>query len=86
DYLLGNPTDKEAKESAKILKQAMPRQIEFEELDFNLGERWIQTDIYSKFASHLFDTEVRVYYSEKTDDFSIACEKKNIIITEKHAV
>jgi N12 class adenine-specific DNA methylase len=86
DYLLANPNDKEAEESVKILQQAIPRRIEFEELDFNLGERWIQTDIYSRFASHLFDTEVRIYYSENTDDFSINCEKKNILITEKHAV
>ncbi|KPH13320.1 N-6 DNA methylase [Chryseobacterium sp. ERMR1:04] len=86
DYLLINPNDRAAKESVKALEQAIPRRIEFEELDFNLGERWIHTDIYSRFASHLFDTEVRIYYSENTDDFSINCEKKNILISEKHAI
>ncbi|MBT2559797.1 N-6 DNA methylase [Pedobacter sp. ISL-68] len=85
-YLLSNPDDKEAKRSLEALEAAVPRRIEFEELDFNLGERWIPTDIYKRFASHLFDTDVRIYYSENTDDFSINCDKKNILITEKHAI
>lgn len=86
EYLRGQTDDKEATESLKALEEAKPRRIEFEELDFNLGERWIPTGIYIRFASHLFDTEVRIHYSESSDDFSIHCNSKNIHITEKYAV
>jgi N12 class adenine-specific DNA methylase len=85
-YLENHPEDKKAEESLKVLEEAKPRRIEFEELDFNLGERWIQTEIYNRFASHLFDTEVRIQYSESSDDFTVNCDKTNVIITEKYAV
>lgn len=86
EYLAGNPNDAMAAKSLSALIEARPRRIEFEELDFNLGERWIATDTYSKFASQLFKAEVRVHYSEMTDDFSIRCDKKNVHITEKFAI
>ncbi|WP_341836905.1 N-6 DNA methylase [Chitinophaga pollutisoli] len=86
EYLSSQPGDKEVAESLKALEEARPRRIEFEELDFNLGERWIPTGIYNRFASHLFDTEVRIHYTENTDDFSIHCDSRNIHITEKYAI
>ena len=85
-YLERNPDDIEAKASLTVLEEARPRRIEFEELDFNLGERWIPTGIYARFASHLFDTDVLVHYSESSDDFSVKCERKNLHIWEKYAV
>lgn len=85
-YLETNPGDKEASESLKVLEEARPNRIEFDELDFNLGERWIPLGIYNHFASNLFDTDVRIYYTENTDDFSIACDKKNVLIWDKYAV
>ena len=63
-YLENNPDDTEAKASLTVLEEARPRRIEFEELDFNLGERWIPTGIYARFASHLFDTAVHIHYSD----------------------
>jgi N12 class adenine-specific DNA methylase len=85
-YLESNPNVNEAKESLIALEEARPRRIEFEELDFNLGERWIPTGIYARFASHLFDTEVRIHYSESSDDFNINCTGKNAHIWDKYAV
>ena len=85
-YLERNPDDIEAKASLTVLEEARPRRIEFEELDFNLGERWIPTGIYARFASHLFDTDVLVHYSESSDDFSLKCDRKNLHIWEKYAV
>ncbi|MCW2259752.1 MULTISPECIES: N-6 DNA methylase [Sphingobacterium] len=85
-YLERNPDDREAKASLIVLEEARPRRIEFEELDFNLGERWIPTGIYARFASHLFDTDVLVHYSESSDDFSVKCDRKNLHIWEKYAV
>ncbi|KPE52586.1 N-6 DNA methylase [Chryseobacterium indologenes] len=85
-YLERNPDDSEAKASLTVLEEARPRRIEFEELDFNLGERWMPTGIYARFASHLFDTDVLVHYSESSDDFSVKCDRKNLHIWEKYAV
>jgi hypothetical protein len=44
-YLERNPDDTVAKASLTVLEEARPRRIEFEELDFNLDERWIPTDL-----------------------------------------
>ncbi|MDQ1803062.1 N-6 DNA methylase [Chryseobacterium sp. CKR4-1] len=85
-YLLKNPEDNEATLSLKVLESVRPERIEFEELDFNLGERWIAPEIYSRFASSLFNTGVNIGYMESTDDFSIHCPSKNIHITEKYAI
>lgn len=86
DYLENNPEDSQAKASLTVLNEARPRPIEFEELDFNLGERWIPTGLYARFASHLFDTEVHINYSESSDDFSVKCQHGNLHIWEKYAV
>ena len=86
NYIENNPNDIEAKSSLTVLQEARPRRIEFEELDFNLGERWIPTGIYGRFASHLFDTEVNIHYSESSDDFSVICKQKNVHIWDKYAV
>jgi N12 class adenine-specific DNA methylase len=85
-YVSAHPDDAEARESLAALVEARPRRIEFDELDFNLGERWIPTGIYNRFASHLFDTNVRIYYTENTDDFSISCDQKNVLIRDKYAI
>lgn len=85
-YLENSPDDTQAKQSLTVLEEARPRRIEFEELDFNLGERWIPTGVYARFASHLFDTEVRVHYSDSADDFSVKCDHKNVHIWDKYAV
>ena len=76
----------QAKESLEVLKEAMPEQIPFEELDFNFGERWIPTGIYAAYMSHLFDTEVKISYSPSLDEFSVACAYKNMKIWEEFCV
>ncbi|MFH6936047.1 Eco57I restriction-modification methylase domain-containing protein [Flavobacterium sp. FlaQc-30] len=85
-YLENNPEDSQAKASLAILEESRPRRIEFEELDFNLGERWIPTELYARFASNLFDADVHVNYSESSDDFSVKCHQGNMNIWEKYAV
>ncbi|MFI3292819.1 MAG: N-6 DNA methylase [Rikenellaceae bacterium] len=70
-YLLDHPNDEAAQQSLKALNEARPRPISFEELDFNFGERWIPTGIYSKYASYLYDTEIKIAYSDTLDDYSV---------------
>lgn len=85
-YVRNHPDDLESAFSLKALQDAFPQRIEFEELDFNLGERWIPTEIYSRFASDLFDTEVNILYSDSLDDFSVRCNRKNMNIWTKYAI
>lgn len=84
-YLKNHPDDTEATFSLKALQDAFPQRIEFEELDFNLGERWIPAEIYGRFASDLFDTEVEIKYIASLDDFSVNCSIKNQAIWTKYA-
>nr|WP_228438695.1 helicase-related protein [Chryseobacterium pennae] len=84
--IVDNPNDQEALVSLEALEKVRPEPIKFEALDFNLGERWIGTDIYNRFATHLFDTAVSVHYSESSDDYSVSAKSTNIKITEKYAV
>ncbi|UIR57854.1 N-6 DNA methylase [Sphingobacterium sp. SRCM116780] len=86
DYTIEHPADKESKESLKALEAVRPAVISFEDLDFNLGERWIDTEVYSQFASDLFETKVTIHYTESSDDFAVQSKGSNIIITEKYAV
>lgn len=86
EYISLHPEDTEALKSFEALEKARPEPIQFDELDFNLGERWIGCDIYNRFASHLFDAEITIYYSESSDDFSVSAKSSNIKITEKYAI
>ena len=76
----------QARESLEVLKEAMPEQIPFEELDFNFGERWIPTGVYAAYMSRLFDTEVRITYSENIDEYAVACSHKTMKITDEFLV
>ncbi len=85
-YIENHPDHEAAKESLKALKEAIPRPIPFEDLDFNFGERWIPSGIYSKYASHLFDTNVSVHYAQSRDEYTLKADSKNIKIWDQYAV
>lgn len=81
-----NPDHIEAKDSLNALRNATPKPIAFDDLDFNFGERWIPTGIYSAFASHLFETDVKIHYAASRDEFSINASSKNAKIWHQFAV
>ena len=76
----------QAKEALETLKDAVPEKIPFEDLDFNFGERWIPTGVYAAYMSRLFDTEVRITYSENIDEYAVACSHKTMKITDEFLV
>ena len=76
----------EMEESLKALQDAKPRDITFEELDFNFGERWIPQGIYSKYASYLFEVDTTVHFTEIRDEFSVKADQSNANITDKYCV
>ncbi len=82
----GNGRLPEVEASLSALREAMPRSITFDELDFNFGERWIPTGMYTAYIKHLFDTDVTISYSESIDEYSVHCGSKNTRITDQYAV
>lgn len=61
-------------ESISALESVIPEKIEFENLDFNLGERWIPCEFYDKFASSLFEIPTSITYVPALDDFHVSVE------------
>lgn len=87
EYIAKHPDNERARQSLAALRAATPVPISFDELDFNFGERWIPTGIYSKYASHLFDTDVKITYAASRDEFSVnASARGNVRIREQYAV
>lgn len=81
-----HPDHAPAKESLLALRESTPRPIPFEELDFNFGERWIPSGIYSKYASHLFDTDVSIHYVSIRDEYILNADSRNVKIYDQYAV
>jgi N12 class adenine-specific DNA methylase len=81
-----HPGHEAAKESLEALREATPKPIAFDDLDFNFGERWIPTGIYAAYASYLFETDVKINYAASRDEFSIHAAGKNAKIWDQYAV
>ena len=75
-----------SEDSLKALEEARPRRIEFDELDFNFGERWIPAEIYSAYMSDFYETDVRIAYSSSMDEYSAEASRKNMKIWEEFCV
>ena len=75
-----------AQDSLKALEEATPRKITFAELDFNFGERWIPTGIYSAYMSNLYGTDIKIAYSSSMDEYSCDAPRKNMKIWEEFCV
>ena len=87
-------------QSMKALRDAIPAPIPFEELDFNLGERWVNVDIYGKFASEFFSmpeeegkhsywggsVTVTVKYNPLLDQFAASASSSNEKIWSQYSV
>ncbi len=85
-WIKDHPQDERVDEAFLALRDAAPRPITFDELDFNFGERWIPTGIYTAYIKHLFNTDVSIAYSETIDEYSVNCNSKNAKITDQYAV
>jgi N12 class adenine-specific DNA methylase len=55
----------------RFLEQVKPEPVPFELIDFNLGERWLDADLYTRFASDFFSASIQVSYSPALDDFGV---------------
>ena len=86
EWLKENPDHAIVRESLEALKASIPEPIAFEDLDFNFGERWIPTGVYSAYMSHLFNTHVSIVYSDSMDEYSAKCSMKTMAITDEYMV
>ena len=86
EWLKENPNHAIVRESLEALKASIPEPIAFEDLDFNFGERWIPTGVYSAYMSHLFNTQVSIVYSDSMDEYSAKCSMKTMAITDEYMV
>ena len=86
EWLKENPDHAIVRESLEALKASIPEPIAFEDLDFNFGERWIPTGVYSAYMSHLFNTQVSIVYSDSMDEYSAKCSMTTMAITDEYMV
>lgn len=84
-----------AQKALAALQAAVPEPIPFDDLDFNLGERWVDTKIYEDFASEFFSmegdgygckVEVTVKYDRNLDQYACASDRGNEKIYTQYAV
>lgn len=68
------------------MEDATPGKITFDELDFNFGERWIPTGIYSAYMSSLYETDIKIAYSPSMDEYSATNSRSNMKIWEEFCV
>lgn len=86
-------------EAVKALETAIPEPIPFEQLDFNLGERWVDASVYGKFASEFFSmpedkdnsywsgkVRVTVKYEPQIDQYAVSSDKHNEKIWSQYSV
>lgn len=78
--------DKRVENSLSALKEAFPRRIEYEELDFNFGERWIPPTIYGEYMSYLYETQIKIAYSSALDTYSATESNRNAKINHEYCV
>jgi N12 class adenine-specific DNA methylase len=80
------PEDLQIARSLAAVRRVQPEQIPFELLDFNLGERWLPTSYYQRFASSLFNLPTKVAYFSSSDTFKVSYAFGNAITDEAYAV
>ncbi len=75
-----------SEKAVRALESVFPETIPYEELDFNMGERWIPENIYADYAQELFDTTVEVKYFDVNDTYVVAVRGYSPIVYNTYAV
>jgi len=72
--------------AVKALENVIPEPINYEDLEFNLGERWVPCDIYSSFATELFEAETKVFYFDVNDTYIVSIEEYSSISNRVYSI
>jgi len=88
-------------QSMRALQDAIPAPIPFADLDFNLGERWMNPQVYADFGSEFFSmpegseeesyawrssVTMKVKYDALLDQFAVSCSCRNEKIWSQYSV
>lgn len=84
--LEAEPDNPQLQRSHDAIAAVQPEKIPFELLDFNLGERWIPSDFYTRFATKLFEQETEVAYFASLDTFKVNYKSGNAITDQEYSV
>ena len=60
-----------AEAAARALEEIRPETIPYEDLDINMGERWIDPKLYADFAGELFGVGAEVMYFDVNDTYLV---------------
>lgn len=89
-YIKANPGDQQMEhclKSLKVLRDAVPEQIPFTELDFNFGERWIPAIYFGQYATELLGTKIGIDYVADLDNFFVEADDKHTVeIKERYSL
>jgi N12 class adenine-specific DNA methylase len=90
-YSIKELTEKNSllEETYSAICSVQPKEIPFELIDINFGERWINKETYENFAEWLFkDHSINIVYSKILDQYDVKRESAyyNPIIGEEYAV
>jgi N12 class adenine-specific DNA methylase len=80
------PGNLQYQRSLEALTNNQPEKIPFELLDFNLGERWIPTGYYERFATSLFEVDTKVNFLPSLDSFKVTPSGSNAKTDEQYAI
>lgn len=72
--------------SLAALQKVQPERIPFALLDFNLGERWLPTELYDRYASSVLELPVSVNYFPSVDTFKVSITGGNAKTNQEYAV
>ena len=72
--------------AVKALEEAIPEAIPYEELDINMGERWIDTKLYADFATELFGTATDVMYFDVNDTYLVRLQGYSPVVYNTYSV
>lgn len=75
-----------SQKAVRALESVFPETIPYEELDFNMGERWIPESIYAAYAQELFGTTVEVKYFDVNDTYVVAVRGYSPVVYSTYAV
>lgn len=84
--LLQHPHNEQYQRSLDAIVRVQPEKIPFELLDFNLGERWVPTSLYNRFATELFEVDTSISYFPSVDSFKATISGYNAKITQEYAI
>jgi N12 class adenine-specific DNA methylase len=81
-FAASEPGNLQFARSLAAIRRVQPERIPFERLDFNLGERWMPVEFYSRFATDLFKLDTKVSFFNSIDTYKVSYGKKGNTVTD----